>query len=92
MTFHFSGLGSFGAGLPTDHDGYVTCSPRRVGACKRALRAGRALPSWAATGANPSVAEAEVALDQWRALVEVVDGRLVNAVGCGHAANIEASD
>ena len=67
MTFHFSAFGSFGAGLPTDRDGYVTYSARRVEACKRALRAGRALPSWAATGANPSVAEAEVALDQWRA-------------------------
>jgi len=67
MTFHFTNFGSFGAGLPTDREGFVTCSARRVEACKRALRAGRSLPSWAATGTNPSVAEAEVALDQWRA-------------------------
>jgi hypothetical protein len=66
MTFHASNFGSFGAGLPTDREGFVNCSARRVEACKRALRAGRPLPSWAATGANPLVAEAEVALDLWR--------------------------
>jgi hypothetical protein len=67
MTFHASNFGSFAAGLPTDREGYVTCSARRVAACKRALVAGRSPPSWAATGANPLVAEAEVALDLWRA-------------------------
>jgi hypothetical protein len=67
MTFHSSNFGSFGAYLPTDRDGYVTYSLRRVEACKRALVAGRSPPSWAATGANPSVAEAEIALDKWRA-------------------------
>jgi hypothetical protein len=67
MTFHFSNFGSFGAYLPTDRDGYVTYSARRVEACKRALVAGRSPPSWAATGSNPSVAEAEIALDQFRA-------------------------
>jgi hypothetical protein len=67
MTFHFSNFGSFGAYLPTDRDGYVTYSARRVAACKRALVAGRSPPSWAATGANPLVAEAEVAIDLWRA-------------------------
>lgn len=67
MTFHFSNFGSFSAGLPTDREGYVICSARRVAACKRALRAGRSPPSWAATGCNPSVAEAEIALDKWRA-------------------------
>lgn len=67
MTFHFSNFGSFGAYLPTDRDGYVRCSARRVEACKRAIVAGRAPPSWAATGANPSVAEAEIAIDLWRA-------------------------
>jgi len=66
MTFHASNLGNFGGRLPTDRNGYATCSPRRVEACRRALVAGRPVPSWAATGANEAVARAEIALARWR--------------------------
>lgn len=67
MTFHQSNLGSFGRNLPANRDGYVTCSERKVAAIRRAIRAGRSVPAWADTGANRSVAEAEIALDGWRA-------------------------
>lgn len=67
MTFHHSTLGSFGAHLPRDNGGYVTCSDRKVQAIRRAIKAGRAIPAWADVGANRAVAEAEEAVSAWRA-------------------------
>jgi len=67
MTFHRSNYGSFGASLPADRDGFVSCSPRRVAACTRAIRAGTPLPKWADTGADAQVARADIALAEWRA-------------------------
>jgi len=66
MIFHASNFGSFGASLPTDANGYVRCSKRKVEACKRALAAGRQPAAWADTGANVAVANAEIALENWR--------------------------
>ena len=66
MRFHQSNYGTFGRSLPTDPNGYVTCSPRKVAACVRAIRAGREPSTWADTGANRAVAQAEVNLHDWR--------------------------
>ncbi len=66
MKFHRSNFGLFGESLPADLDGFVTCSPRKVAACVRALRADREPSAWADTGANRLVARAEIALADWR--------------------------
>jgi hypothetical protein len=66
MKFHRSNFGLFGESLPADYDGFVTCSPRKVSACVRAIRAGREPSAWADTGANLRVAQAEIALTDWR--------------------------
>jgi hypothetical protein len=66
MRFHQSNYGTFGRSLPTDPNGYVACSPRKVSACARALRAGREPSAWADTGANLLVARAEMAISDWR--------------------------
>jgi hypothetical protein len=66
MKFHHSHYGMFGQSLPADRDGYVTCSPRKVAACVRAIRAGREPSAWADTGANMLVARADIALAEWR--------------------------
>ena len=69
MTFHRSNLGLYGESIPADRDGYVTCAPRKVAACVRALRAGREPSAWADTGSNLLVARAEMAISDWRANV-----------------------
>jgi hypothetical protein len=66
MKFHQSNFGIFGSSLPADRDGFVTCAPRKVQACVRALRAGRVPSAWADTGANLLVARAEMAIAEWR--------------------------
>jgi hypothetical protein len=66
MRFHQSNYGVYGRSLPADRDGYVVCSPRKVAACVNAIRTGRTPPVWADTGANRAVAEAEIALAEWR--------------------------
>lgn len=66
MKFHPSNFGTFGRSLPRDREGFVTCSPRKVAACVRAIRAGLETSAWADTGANRAVAEAEIALAEWR--------------------------
>ena len=69
MKFHATRLGTFGTALPTDRDGYVTCSPSRVERAKAGLRASKRNSGLvAAYGAtNVAVAEAELCLDVWRA-------------------------
>jgi hypothetical protein len=66
MTFHRTNLGLYGESLPSDRNGFVTCSPRKVSACARAPRAGREPSAWADTGANLLVARAEMAISDWR--------------------------
>jgi hypothetical protein len=66
MRFHQSNYGIFGRSLPTDSNGFVNCSPRKVAACVRAIRAGREPSAWADTGANRAVAQAEISLQDWR--------------------------
>ena len=64
MKFHATRLGAFGTSLPTDRDGYVTCSPSRVERAKAAIRAGRDASQYGSM--NVLVAEAELALTKWR--------------------------
>jgi hypothetical protein len=66
MKFHRSNLGIFGESVPADYNGFVTCSPRKVAACIRSIRADREPSEWADTGANLLVARAEIALADWR--------------------------
>lgn len=68
MKFHNTRLGGFGAGLPADTYGFVTCSPGRVERAKAALLRGEddAPVAWRYGWTNVRVAQAEIALAEWR--------------------------